>query len=107
MSSAGIYRCCEIRDELLIALITNGFDSLGAAVRRAPDVDSRDSNHLLVELLVAYRAWAFGSRHLFARLFTDSVHGFVSLEPFHHLDWSDADLDAEFVRLLAQLVDSL
>ena len=166
MSSAGIYRYYESRDELLIALITDGFDSLGADLRQASGDDSRDPNHLLVDLLVAYRAWALGSPHLFVLLFTDPVpgyvaledgpttpavrralapltsaaaraidppwpvhnaaqnepfpshvfggmlrtwsvvHGFVSLELFHHLDWADTDLDAEFDRLLTQLVES-
>jgi AcrR family transcriptional regulator len=167
MSSAGIYRYYASRDELLVVLIADGFDSLGAHLRRAVGDAGRPAERVLVDLVGAYRSWAQESPHLFALLFTDPVpgfvapvdgpttqavrsamtplittatqlidlswapkdtdpgtaftphvlsgllriwsvvHGFVSLELFHHLDWSRADLDAEFVRLVDGLLASL
>lgn len=167
MSSAGIYRYYASRDELLVALITDGFDSLGASLRAAIGDDGLPADRQLIELLGAYRAWAKASPQMFALLFTDpvpgfaapkdgpttqavrralwpltstaatvidpewtsssqrsdsvlpahvlrglfriwsGVHGLVSLELFHHLDWAHADLDAEFDRLVADLVDAI
>jgi AcrR family transcriptional regulator len=167
MSSAGIYRYYASRDELLVALITDGFDSLGARLRSAVSDDAAPADQQLIELLGAYRTWAKESPQMFALLFTDpvpgfaapkdgpttqavrralwpltstaaavidptwahgprhgdgalpahvlsglfrvwsGVHGLVSLELFHHLDWAHADLDAEFDRLVTDLVEQL
>lgn len=170
MSSAGIYRYYASRDDLLITLIVDGFESLGDGLRAATDGVNEEPERALVAALDGYRRWARESPQLFSLLFTDPVpgfaapvegpttaavraaltpvtvavagvidpswaptitttgdgpvryppdvlvglirvfsvvHGFVSLEVFHHLDWAGADLDAEFDRMVRELVDSL
>lgn len=167
MSSAGIYRYFESRDDLLVALITAGFDSLGEALRSSVAASSGSSVERLIEAFRAYRRWAHERPQVFALLFTDpvpdflapadgptvqavrvalsplvrigaeaagvdvpagevvmaqrlpgdhvadvvqvwaSVHGFVCLEVFHHLDWADLDLDAAFDQHVHTAVERL
>jgi AcrR family transcriptional regulator len=159
MSSAGIYRYFESRDDLLVALIAAGFESLGEALRDATAGDGSPSARL-IETFHCYRRWARAQPQTFALLFTDpvpnfvapadgptdqavrralsplvalaaevdglppvsgevatandfpdefvfrmlqvwsSIHGFVSLEVFHHLDWAAVDLDSIFDDLV-------
>lgn len=164
MSSAAIYRYYESRDDLLVSLISDGFDSLGRALRDTIEVSTGSPTARLADAFRRYRRWAHEQPQMFALLFTDpvpgfsapedgptvaavvwamsplvvvgaeafgvelspgvtvttsgggavsaqnlpdpvrsallqvwaSVHGFVCLEVFHHLDWADLDLPATF-----------
>lgn len=165
MSSAGIYRYFESRDDLLVSLIAAGFDSLGDALRSSVAASSGSAADRLVDAFGAYRSWAHERPQVFALLFTDpvpdfrapaegptvqavrralsplvrlgadaasvevpdgevatagqlppehlsdvlqvwaSVHGFVCLEVFHHLDWAGVELDEEFERHVTACVE--
>lgn len=78
MSSAGIYRYYASRDELLVALIADGFESLGDALRRAIDDPGGADRDRLRAAVHGYRAWSKESPQLFSLLFTDPVPGFVA-----------------------------
>ena len=75
MSVAGLYRYFDTRDALLLRLIEDGFDDLGAALRL---VESDDPRVLLVQRLHAYRSWARMRPRVFNLLFTDPIPGFVA-----------------------------
>ena len=166
MSSAGIYRYFESRDDLLVSLIAEGFESLGRALRLASE-GSGSPRERLAAAFRGYRRWAREHRQVFALLFTDpvpnfvapsdgptdvavrralsplvivgaemrglsaptgetamagdvspdftartlqvwaSIHGFVSLEVFHHIDWAELDLDELFDEHVERTIDIL
>ncbi len=166
MSSAGIYRYFESRDDLLVALIAEGFESLGRALRVASDGPDSARDRLTAAFR-GYRRWAKDQPQVFALLFTDpvpnfvapsdgptddavrralsplvvlgaevmglpapagdmamagdvsadftgrslqiwsSIHGFVSLEVFHHIDWADLDVDDLFDDHVERSIDLL
>lgn len=76
MSSAGIYRYFESRDDLLVALIADGFGSLGSALHASTAASSGSALDRLVEAFRAYRRWAHEQPQMFALLFTDPVPNF-------------------------------
>lgn len=164
MSSAGIYRYFESRDDLVVSLIAAGFDDLGAAIRAGSDGEGPASDRLAAAF-GAYRRWAKEQPQVFALLFTapiphfvapedgptsravraamsplvmlgaelvggraasgdaadadgvppqftanllqlwSSIHGFVSLEVFHLMEWAHVDVDAAFDAQVAASLD--
>lgn len=166
MSSAGIYRYFESRDDLLVSLLATGFESLGRELADAAGAPGHPAERLQ-SAFRAYRFWAKEHPQMFALLFTDpvpnfaapvdgptdravraamsplvalgaelqgvqvvaggiavaqdlpaadagrmlqtwsSVHGFVSLEVFHQMDWADIDVDALFDDHLRRCLDDL
>ena len=75
MSVAGLYRYFDTRDALLVQLIRDGFDDLGATLRT---VDHTDPVELLRKRLHAYRRWAHQRPRVFNLLFTDPIPGFAA-----------------------------
>ena len=158
MSSAAIFRYYASHDDLVLALIVDAFDALGATLAAA-EATPGTPDERFVAAIHAYRNFARTSPHLYALVFTDSIpgfvappegptaaaardamapfsrlaraicgqsaaaepsrsdadflpivmrawgrwHGLVSLEVFHHLDWTGLELD----RLFAAEVDSI
>lgn len=74
-SVAGLYRYFDTRDALLVRLIEDGFDDLGATLLT---VESTDPIELLRARLHAYRRWALERPRVFNLLFTDPIPGFVA-----------------------------
>ncbi len=76
MSSAAIYRYFESRDDLLVSLISQGFDSLGRELRAAVEASQDPPVQRLGDAFRRYRRWAHDQPQTFALLFTDPVPGF-------------------------------
>ena len=77
MVSSAIYRYFASRDELLTALIIEGYDALGAAVEKA-DAQSPQEDHAGRWLAAcrAVRAWALAHPHEYALLYGSPVPGY-------------------------------
>ncbi|MCO1659792.1 TetR/AcrR family transcriptional regulator [Pseudonocardia humida] len=81
MSPAGLYRYYASRDDLLTALIADGFDALAAAVAvgRVGHEDADVAERLLVGF-AAFRRWAIEHRHEFGLLYGDPIPGYAAPE---------------------------
>lgn len=98
MSSAGIYRYYASRDELALALIRMGFDSLGEALRSGiEEIADGAAKERLGAAMRRYRWWASTQPHLFSLVFTDPIPGFVAPP--------DGPSDAAVRSALAPVVD--
>lgn len=80
MASSAIYRYFPSRDDLLTALIIDGYDALGAAVERADDAVRGERPDAFGERWLAVcrsvRAWALAHPHEFALLYGSPVPGY-------------------------------
>lgn len=77
MVSSAMYRYFASRDELLTALIVDGYNAIGAAVERAEAVCARD-DHMARWFAVchAVRDWALAHPHEYALLYGSPVPGY-------------------------------
>jgi AcrR family transcriptional regulator len=81
MTPPALYRYFADRDELLTALITDGYDDLGAAVAAAREaVHDDDLAGRWLAGAQAYRRWAKQQPHQFALLFGLPVPGYSAPE---------------------------
>ncbi|GAB7064480.1 TetR/AcrR family transcriptional regulator [Streptomyces mexicanus] len=77
MVSSALYRYFPSRDELLTALITDAYDSLGAAAEAAHDaVAEAGPLHRWATVCEAVRAWALAHPHEYALLYGSPVPGY-------------------------------
>jgi AcrR family transcriptional regulator len=77
MVSSAIYRYFASRDELLTALIIEGYDALGAAVEQADDACARDDYAARWRTVAgAARDWALAHPHEYALLYGSPVPGY-------------------------------
>ena len=156
VSVAGLYRYFDTRDALLLRLIEDGFDDLGATLRT---VQASDPVELLRGRLHAYRGWALERPRVFNLLYTDPIpgfvappdgptdvavraalrallepaaailganptrpsravvasmvetwsitHGFVALEVFNHLRWTNLDMAPAYGRIVEAAIERL
>jgi AcrR family transcriptional regulator len=81
MSPAGLYRYYDSRDDLLTALITDGFQALATAVEtgRAQSTAVDVADRLLAGF-TAFRGWATGHRQEFGLLYGDPIPGYAAPE---------------------------
>lgn len=80
MSSSALYRYFASRDELLTALITDAYDSLGAAAERA-DVRHRPADDVVGRWLTVCRAvrrWALTHPHEYALVYGTPIPGYAA-----------------------------
>jgi AcrR family transcriptional regulator len=77
MASSAIYRYYASRDDLLTALIIDGYNAVGAAVERAEAAPARD-DHMTRWLAAchAVRDWALAHPHEYALLYGSPVPGY-------------------------------
>jgi AcrR family transcriptional regulator len=81
MTAPALYRYFDDRDELLSALIVDGFDSLGAAVAEAVrPLDEADLPARWSAASQAYRAWASAEPQMFALILGMPVPGYQAPE---------------------------
>ncbi len=81
MSPAGLYRYHASRDDLLTALITDGFNELADAVEAARDAaPDRDARERLMVAAHAYRRWAVEHPQEFGLLYGTPVPGYAAPE---------------------------
>ncbi|QFG21806.1 TetR/AcrR family transcriptional regulator [Actinomadura sp. WMMB 499] len=82
MVSSAIYRYFPSRDDLLTALIIDGYNAIGAAVERADDAVRDDRPDAFGERWLAVcravRAWALAHPHEFALLYGSPVPGYTA-----------------------------
>jgi AcrR family transcriptional regulator len=77
MVSSAIYRYFASRDELLTALIIEGYDALGAAVEQADTACARDDYGARWRAVAgAARDWALAHPHEYALLYGSPVPGY-------------------------------
>jgi AcrR family transcriptional regulator len=79
MASSAVYRYFASRDELLTALLLEGFGDIGAAAERA--LAAREGDAPVERWLAVWRAvreWALAHRHEFALLFGTPVPGYTA-----------------------------
>ena len=77
MTPPALYRYFDDRDELLTALITDAYDSLGAAVAEAVrPLDEADLSARWFAASQAYRAWASAEPQRFALILGMPVPGY-------------------------------
>lgn len=77
--SSAVYRYFASRDELLTALIIDGYDSLGAAAEEAEAaVPRRDVAARWLALGRGIRGWALANRHEYALLYGSPVPGYAA-----------------------------
>ncbi|MBE1533709.1 TetR/AcrR family transcriptional regulator [Actinomadura algeriensis] len=80
MVSSAIYRYFPSRDDLLTALIIEGYDAIGAAVERADDAVRGDRPDAFGERWLAVcravREWALAHPHEYALLYGSPVPGY-------------------------------
>ncbi|WP_460539166.1 TetR/AcrR family transcriptional regulator [Glycomyces halotolerans] len=77
MASSAIYRYFKSRDELLTALILDGYDDMGRAAERADDPAAAPGERWTA-IWRAVRGWALEHRHEFALLFGTPVPGYAA-----------------------------
>jgi AcrR family transcriptional regulator len=80
MVSSALYRYFASRDDLLTALIIDGYDALGAATEAA-DASVSDRDDVLARWLAvarALRSWAIGVPHEYALLYGSPVPGYAA-----------------------------
>lgn len=77
MASSAVYRYFPSRDELLTALVIDGYNDLGAAAERA-DAAHRQADPVdrWIAVCRAVRAWALASPHVYALLYGTPVPGY-------------------------------
>ncbi|MDX6739686.1 TetR/AcrR family transcriptional regulator [Actinocorallia sp. A-T 12471] len=75
MASSAVYRYFPSRDELLTALITDAYDSLGDAVEAADDPAAAPRERWS-SLCAAVRSWAIERPHEYALLYGSPVPGY-------------------------------
>jgi AcrR family transcriptional regulator len=81
MVSSAVYRYFPSRDDLLTALIIDGYDAIGAAVERADGAWRRDDYH--ARWLAACRAvrdWALAHPHEYSLVYGSPVPGYQAPE---------------------------
>jgi AcrR family transcriptional regulator len=81
MVSSAVYRYFPSRDDLLTALIIDGYDAIGAAVERADGACRRDDYH--ARWLAACRAvrdWALAHPHEYSLVYGSPVPGYQAPE---------------------------
>ncbi|MCU1659577.1 MAG: regulatory protein TetR, partial [Pseudonocardiales bacterium] len=77
--SSAVYRYFSSRDELLTALIIDGYDALGQAAERAEAVVARrDLAGRWLALGRGIRAWAIDNPHEYALLYGSPVPGYAA-----------------------------
>ncbi|MEI8405843.1 MAG: TetR/AcrR family transcriptional regulator [Actinomycetes bacterium] len=77
MSSSAIYRYFASRDELLTALILDGYDAVGAAAEEADATSGeRGPRERFARIAAAVRAWALQHPHEYALLYGSPVPGY-------------------------------
>lgn len=77
--SSAVYRYFASRDELLTALILDGYNSLGAAVEEAEATVARsDLNGRWMTTGRAIRSWSLANRHEYALLYGSPVPGYAA-----------------------------
>jgi len=77
--SSAVYRYFASRDELLTALIIDGYDSLGTAAEQAEaSIARRDLNGRWYALGRGIRAWARAHPHEYALLYGSPVPGYIA-----------------------------
>ena len=80
MSSSALYRYFASRDDLLTALITDAYDSLGAAAERA-DARHRPTDDLVGRWMAvcrAVRSWALAHPHEYALVYGTPIPGYAA-----------------------------
>ncbi|MEV8592330.1 TetR/AcrR family transcriptional regulator [Streptomyces sp. NPDC052012] len=80
MASSAIYRYFPSRDDLLTALITDAYDSLGEAAeaaRAATDADAPPSRRWIA-ICEAVRTWALTHPHEYALIYGTPVPGYIA-----------------------------
>ncbi|GAA2098547.1 TetR/AcrR family transcriptional regulator [Actinomadura alba] len=77
MVSSAIYRYFPSRDDLLTALIVDGYNAIGEAVERADAACARDDhNGRWLAVCRAVRGWALAHPHEYALLYGSPVPGY-------------------------------
>lgn len=77
MASSAIYRYFKSRDELLTALIIEGYDEIGDAAEAADD-PAAEPDERWTAIWRGVREWALTNRHEFALLFGTPVPGYAA-----------------------------
>lgn len=85
MAPSAIYRYYDNRNDLLTALIIDGYDSLTTELEseyeRLATADPRPpSRQVLTEIGLAYRRWALGNRVKWLMIFSSSVPGYTGTD---------------------------
>ncbi|SDI96235.1 transcriptional regulator, TetR family [Frankineae bacterium MT45] len=85
MAPSALYRYFPSRDDLLTALIIDGFDSLGSALHAAYAEAKRETPKLpageaFVRVALAYRQWALASPTAYGLIFGSAVPGYTGTE---------------------------
>jgi len=81
MVSSAVYRYFPSRDDLLTALIIDGYDAIGAAVERADGVCRRDDYHgRWLAACRAVRDWALAHPHEYSLVYGSPVPGYQAPE---------------------------
>src|SRR5690625_3738312 len=77
MASSAIYRYFKSRDELLTALILEGYNDIGDAAEAADDPAAEPVDRWMA-IWRGVREWALANRHEFALLFGTPVPGYAA-----------------------------
>jgi AcrR family transcriptional regulator len=77
LASSALYRYFASRDELLTALIIEGYDAIGAAAE-ASDVPTAQPRTRWHAICAAVRAWALAHPHEYALLYGSPVPGYAA-----------------------------
>ncbi|MFM8893989.1 MAG: TetR/AcrR family transcriptional regulator [Actinomycetales bacterium] len=80
ISPSGLYRYVDGRDGLLELLISDGFESLGAAIEVAVDRTVGDAADRMEAVAIAYRRWALNNLEQFGLILGTPVPGFHARE---------------------------
>jgi AcrR family transcriptional regulator len=81
MVSSAVYRYFPSRDDLLTALIIDGYNAIGAAVEQADGACRRDDYHgRWLAACRAVRAWALAHPHEYALVYGSPVPGYRAPE---------------------------
>lgn len=85
MAPSAIYRYYDNRNDLLTALIVDGYDSLATALsdeyeRLAAADPKPPSRQVLTDIGLAYRRWALGNREKWLMIFSSTVPDYTGTE---------------------------
>ena len=81
MASSAVYRYFPSRDDLLTALIIDGYNAIGAAVERADGACRRDDHHgRWLAACRAVRDWALAHPHEYSLVYGSPVPGYQAPE---------------------------